>query len=97
MGTPALTGRAGEIPVSVWEFLLHNESALWDLCMKGEFLKTGVHLVFYYNDIFVVVWLSSPKLFLIRKSPFAYTLYLDSLYKHSFLSRLCFRIISSNL
>lgn len=85
--------------MSVWEFLLHNESALWDLCMKDEFLKTGVRLVFHHNDIFVVVvvWLSSPKLFLIRKSPFAYTLYLGSLYKHSFLSRLCFRIISSNL
>lgn len=84
------------MPVSVWEFLLHNES-VWDLCIKDEFLKTGVHLVFHHIDIFVVVWLTSPKLFLIRKSPFAYTLYLGSLYKHSFLRRLCFGTISSNL
>lgn len=82
-------------------FLLHNESALWDLCIEDEFLKTGVHLVFHHNDIFVVVvvavWLSSPKVFLIRKSLFAYTLYLGNLYKHSILRSLCFRTISSNL
>lgn len=85
--------------MSVLEFLFHNESALWDLCIKDEFLKTGVHLVFHHNDVFVVVvvWLSSPKLFLIRKSPFAYTLYLGNLYKHSILRRLCFRTVSSNL
>lgn len=33
-------GRAGEIPpVSVLEFLLHNESALWDMCVKDDFFK----------------------------------------------------------
>lgn len=77
------------------------ESALWDTCVKDDFLKTGVNLVFPHNDILLFVYLfgcfSSPKPFLIGKSHFIYILYLDNLYKNSFLTRLCFRIISSNL